>query len=184
VDKVQINVSQQLKASIGEVRRYEINGTVAIEDSDIDVSGKVKLTRTDNGILVEGKLVSVINLTCGRCLNEFRHDLNLIIEEIFYPTTDIHTGVAISVPDEPGCFTIDENNILDLTDAVSQYALMTIPIKPLCRQDCAGLCPVCGTNLNTDSCDCPSATADPRWDGLRKLVTIDSEEPVKDRKGS
>ncbi len=181
---MQINVSQQLKASIGEVRRYEINGTAAIEDKDIDIIGKVRLTRTDNGILVEGKLASTINLTCGRCLSEFGHDLNLTIEEVFYPTTDVLTGTAISVPDEPGCFTIDENNILDLTDAVAQYALMEIPIKPLCRHDCAGLCPVCGTNLNSSSCGCPKAVTDPRWDGLRKLVTIDKEEPVKDRKGN
>ena len=181
---MQINVSQQLKASIGEVRDYEINDAAVIDDKHVNISGKVRLTRTDNGILVEGKLIGNIGLTCGRCLSEFRYDLNLIIEEVFYPTTDIHTGVAISVPDEPGCFTIDENNILDLTDAVSQYALMAIPIKPLCRQECAGLCPNCGTNLNTSSCDCPSVVVDPRWDSLRKLVTIDKEKPVKDRKGN
>jgi uncharacterized protein len=51
----------------------------------------------------------------------------------------------VDVPeDEPGAFTIDRNNILDLEEAVRQYSTLAIPMKPLCREDCPGLCPVCG----------------------------------------
>ncbi|MFC1920878.1 DUF177 domain-containing protein [Chloroflexota bacterium] len=182
--KVQINVSQQLKASIGEDRLYEIDGTVDIDSTNINVRGDVRLMRTDRGILVKGIIYSGIELTCGRCLNEFNHNLNLNIEEEYFPVTDVNTGAPVSLPEEPDSFTIDDNNVLDLTDAVCQYALMAIPIKPLCQQNCAGLCPTCGTNLNKVQCECPSAAGDPRWDGLRNMVLTDSNNVIKEKKGS
>ena len=80
------------------------------------------------------------------------------------------SGSLLSLPDEPGCFTIDEHHILDLTEAVRQYALLALPMKPLCRQDCAGLCPTCGHNLNQGGCGCPPQGPDPRWSGLNKLL--------------
>jgi uncharacterized protein len=54
---------------------------------------------------------------------------------------------------------------------VRQYALLAIPMKPLCREGCAGLCPTCGRNLNQGPCDCPPQVLDPRLSGLRKLLS-------------
>ena len=180
---MQINVSQQLKSSIGEVRDYEPAGTINLDNDNIKVQGKVRLIRTDRGILAKGVMHSDTELTCSRCLSLFIHHFNLDMEEEFFPTTDVNTGATISLPDEPGCFTIDENNILDLTDAVRQYLLMAIPIKPLCQQDCAGLCPTCGTNLNEAPCDCPSEAIDTRWEVLQKLVKTDVKTPANSKKG-
>ncbi len=180
---MQINVSQQLKSSIGEVRDYEPAGTINLDGDYITVQGKVRLTRTDRGILAKGVLHADTELTCGRCLSLFNHHFNLDIEEEVFPTTDVNTGAAISLPDEPGCFTIDENNILDLTDAVRQYLLMAIPIKPLCQRDCAGLCPICGANLNETVCGCPSEVVDPRWEKLRKLASTNGRTSVDKEKG-
>ena len=83
---------------------------------------------------------------------------------------DIVSGASLNVPDEPGCFTIDEHFILDLTEAVRQCALLTSPMKPLCKDDCAGLCPVCGRNLK-EQCDCRAEAIDPRWSKLAKLAS-------------
>ena len=91
-------------------------------------------------------------------------------EEEYFPVIDVASGGSLPLPDEPGCFTIDEHLILDLTEAVRQYALLALPMKPLCRQDCAGLCPTCGRNLNQGGCDCPPQGLDPRWSGLSKLL--------------
>ena len=181
---MQINVSQQLKSSIGEVRDYEIDGIINLDDNNITVQGKVSLIRTDRGVLAKGTLPSATELTCGRCLNLFNHHFSLNIEEEFFSVTDVNTGAAISLPDEPGYFTINENNVLDLTDAVRQYALMAIPIKPLCHQDCAGLCPACGANLNKAPCGCPSKPVDPRWDELRKLVSTNGITSANKEKGT
>jgi len=177
---VQINVSQQLKASIGTTRDYEVNGIVDIEGGNVTVKGMVRLTRTDRSILAGGSLHTEIELTCSRCLSLFGCPLTLTIEEEYFPTTDIYSGTPLTLPDEPSYFTIDEHNILDLTEAIRQYAILAIPMKPLCHQDCAGLCPTCGANLNLSSCNCPPIPADPRWSGLKKLVLTETETRAKE----
>ncbi|MBA7688765.1 hypothetical protein ES703_97254 [subsurface metagenome] len=87
------------------------------------------------------------------------------------------------MPEEPGCFTIDEHHILDLTEAIRQYALLAIPMKPLCRGDCAGLCPNCGHNINQGPCDCSPQETEPRWSELSKL-TLASDAVVNEQKGT
>ena len=167
---MRINVSQQLKSSIGSTRDYELGELVDIAGSAGMVKGKVRLMRTDRGILARGTLSTEVEVTCSRCLSLFRCPLALNIEEEYFPTTDMVSGARLSLPEEPSSFTIDEHHVLDLTEAIHQYALLTIPMKPLCREDCAGLCPHCGHNLNLGPCHCLSEAADPRWFQLTKLL--------------
>ena len=168
---LQINVSQQLKAPIGSMRSYKVNEIVNIASngSDSVVQGEVKLIRTDRGILAKVILDTEVEVTCSRCLSSFSCPLTLNFEEEYLPTVNIITGIPLSLPDEPGCFTIDERHILDLTEAIRQYILLAIPMKPLCHVNCAGLCPNCGHNLNQEPCDCPSQEADHRWSKLKEL---------------
>jgi len=180
---VQINVSQQLKDPIGSIRNYVVDETVDIAGGNSPVQGEVGLMRTDRSILAKGTLHTEIELTCSRCLSLFSCPLTLNIEDEYFPTSDTVTGASLPLPDEPGCFTIDEYNILDLTEAIRQYALMAIPMKPLCGEDCAGLCPTCGCNLNQASCNCPSEPADPRWSELGKLV-LGNQVSVNEQKGT
>ena len=180
---VQLNVAQQLKSPIGSTQDHKINEVVDITIDNSLVYGDVRLIRTNRGILVKGTLHTEIELTCSRCLSLFSCPLTLNIEEEYLPTTDIVNGSPLPVPDDPGAFAIDERNILDLTEAIRQYALLAIPMKPLCQPDCAGLCPTCGANLNQAHCDCPPPAGDPRWAELRKLLQNDSESPSKNLKG-
>jgi uncharacterized protein len=71
---------------------------------------------------------------------------------------------------EEGAFTIDENQEIDLSEAVRQYMLLALPMKPLCREECAGLCPSCGHNLNLGPCGCPPSDIDPRFAPLTRLA--------------
>jgi uncharacterized protein len=163
---VEINVSQLLKSSIGTIRTYDVDDLVQIGDEQPLVQGTVTLLRTNRGILVTGQLRASVRLTCSRCLSQFEHPVTLRLEEEFFPTIDILTGAAVGVPDDdPGSFTVDENNVIDLSEAIRQYALMAVPMKPLCRKDCPGLCPTCGANLREGQCGCPPQV-DPRWSGL------------------
>jgi uncharacterized protein len=88
-------------------------------------------------------------------------------------------------PDDPGSFTIDEHHILDLTEAIRQYIVTAMPMKSLCREDCAGLCPTCGKDLNQGKCGCKQEELDPRWAELLKLKNsnkLKSTNPNKQRK--
>ena len=169
---MRINVSQLLKEPVGSVRNYEVSEAVDIAGNGAAsmVQGEVSLMRIDQGILVKGTLRTEVALTCGRCLSPFSYPLVLNIEEEYFPTTDVVSGTPLPLPDAPGSFTIDEHHILDLAEAIRQYALLAIPMKPLCQADCAGLCPDCGHNLNQGACNCLRQETDPHWSALSKLA--------------
>lgn len=169
---MQINVSQQLKSPIGTARDYDIDSAIDILDTGVSspVKGKVKLTRTNRGILVQGTLDSSVPVECGRCLSRFDCPLNVNIEEEFFPSIDVNSGAPVEIPEDSSGFTIDEHHILDLREPIRQNALLAVPMKPLCREDCAGLCAQCGKDLNQGQCRCERTPADPRWSRLAELA--------------
>jgi uncharacterized protein len=167
---MQINVAQFLKSDQGTTRIVPVDETYEDENGQpTPVHGEVKLTLVDQRILVQGRLIAAVSLPCGRCLKSFTCTVPLDIEEEYYPTTDVHTGEKLPPPDESGAFIIDEHHELDLTEAIRQYKETAVPMKPLCCENCAGICPKCGKDLNEGQCDCPSTEIDPRWAELLKL---------------
>ena len=114
-DSFRINVSRLFKSPIGSTQIYRVNEVVNITGINSLVQGEIRLMRTDRSILAKGKLHTEGTLSCSRCLSSFNCPLRLNIEEEYFPTINIATGEPVPLPDEPGCFTIDENNIIDLT---------------------------------------------------------------------
>lgn len=169
---MQINVSQLLKEPIGSSRNYEVSEIVDVTGDGIGrkVQGKVRLLRTHRGALVKGELHAEVELTCSRCLSSFNFPVAINFEEEYLPTIDVVSGAPLPSPEEPSSFVIDEHHVVDLTEAIRQYTLLAMPMKPLCRQGCAGLCPDCGHNLNQGLCDCPPQAIDPRWSEPSKLL--------------
>lgn len=167
---MQINVSQLLQEPIGSSRHYQVNEAAVFENGNPHwINGECRLLRTQRSVLVKCQLETDAELTCSRCLNTFRQPLSIKFEEEYLPTIDILTGAPLDVSENPGLFTIDTNHILDLNEAIRQYGFLATPMKPLCREDCSGLCPQCGKNLNKGPCDCPQEKIDPRWSKLTKL---------------
>jgi uncharacterized protein len=171
---MEINVSQLLKASIGSTREFSLDDPMAIleEGPEKQVTGKISLIKTHRGILAKGTVETVVPLECSRCLKTFKNKLTVNVEEEYFPSLDINSGTPVEMPDEPEGFTIDEHHILDLREAIRQNALIAIPMKPLCREDCAGLCPVCGKDLNKGKCGCNTSNIDPRWMKLGSLAAV------------
>ena len=167
---MQINVAGLLKSAVGAQRDYEVNQTLNLLDGESLVEGTVTLVRTSRGILVRAKLKTTVEIACSRCLGHFCQPLAISFDEEYFPTIDIVGGSPLPPPDEPGAFMINEHHILDLSEAVRQYALLAIPMKPLCRDECPGLCLSCGADLNQGVCACPTEAIDPRWERLKKLI--------------
>ena len=166
-----IDVSQQLKEPVGSTRHYGFGYSGhSPDEADLPLEGEIRLTRTDRGIFITGTLNTRVEAACSRCLGAFDQPLTLKIEEEILPVLDLSTGASSSWPGEEGVFTINDKQEFDLGEAVRQYALLALPMKPLCRQDCAGLCPNCGHNFNRGPCSCP-APDDPRLAPLKKLVS-------------
>ena len=169
---MQINVSQLLQEPVGTTRDYRVSEVIdsAGDGNGYLVRGELRLLRTHRSILVKGTLYTDIGFTCGRCLNLFSSPLTLNIEEEYIPTVDVVSGAPLPLPEDSVSFTIDEHHVIDLDEAIRQYILLAIPMKPLCREDCAGLCLTCGHDLNEGPCKCPAPEVDPRWSKLTKLL--------------
>jgi uncharacterized protein len=173
MSEYRFNVSQLLQEPIGATRRYEL------DDEQLDlgdgkrvrpIKGHVRLTRTQNGVLADADVRGEIQLECGRCLTELTQPLEFPFSEEFYQTVVVNTGAALPKPEEPDVFLIDETHKLDLGEAMREYALLSVPMLPLCREDCKGLCPVCGINLNDEECGCDAEQSDDRLAVLKQLL--------------
>jgi uncharacterized protein len=136
--KALINVSQLLKEPVGSSQSYDISGIMS-EKVEAFVEGKVKVTRISQGVLVQCKLTAEVKLICSRCLDAFLCPISFTAEEEFLPISDASGDLAPSAPEQSEEFTIDNKNILDLSELIRQYTLLNLPMKPLCRPDCAGM---------------------------------------------
>ncbi len=142
----------------------------------LDLRGAVKLLRTDRGLLATVQAGARAQGACSRCLLPAEWPIEIDFREEFIPVVDPVSGAHIT-PAEADCsFVISADLMLDLGESLRQYALMSSPSKPLCRPDCAGLCPTCGANLNEGGCGCSPQ----RDEGGGALAALNS----KDEEGS
>ena len=168
---MQYNVAQLLEEPIGSSRSYQLDETLkGVERPADHLGGPVRLSKTQEGVLVEAELDADAVLTCGRCLGEYPLNLTLDIEEEFFLTVDLDTGHSMSAPADSEGVQIDEEFTLDLSELVRQYIITDTPMKPLCRAECSGLCQNCGANLNLKQCQCGKSAIDPWWGDLTGLL--------------
>ena len=172
-----MNVAQLLKETVGSSRRVEVEGEVPTPDGDAAAraKGTTRLIRTDEGVWVEGSLDATAEAECSRCLVPFGLWVTVKLDEVFLLTLDIQTGRRVKPEEDAEAhFAIDEHHTLDLTEAVRQYTIAAMPLKPLCRAHCQGLCPQCGTNLNEETCAC-TPPMDPRWEPLKRFLASEAD---------
>jgi len=163
-----VNVATLLKEPIGSTRDYNFED-IADEKGDSPVTGAIGMVRSQRGILVRANVTARFEMDCSRCLKPTDCTMAIAMDEEFLPSIDVSSGLPLRTPRDGSVFVIDHNHILDLGEAIYQYILMAVPMKPLCRPDCAGICPTCGANLNQGPCKCRETNLDPRWDKLAVL---------------
>jgi uncharacterized protein len=123
------------------------------------IKGPIRLSRTKEGILVQGQLQVGVTGECYRCLEPVIQNVQIDIEELYtYPVT---VGVE---------FCVHEDGILDLAPLLRAEVLILTARGFLCREDCKGLCPECGANRNQTTCTCAEDAVDPRLANLRELL--------------
>jgi uncharacterized protein len=113
------------------------------------------------GVLVTADISAPFVGECRRCLGEARGVIKAQVVELITDEPDPDTGYFV------------DGDTLDLLTLAHDACILELPLAPLCREGCAGLCPVCGTNLNLEKCSC-TLPADSRWAGLTQLYR---EEP-------
>jgi uncharacterized protein len=174
---MQYNVAQLLKESPGAQREYHVDEDMVLDDAASEhVVGDVKLMRTSSGVWAHAATKVEATCVCSRCLREFQQSIQVVVDEEYLPTVDVTTGLPVDLPegvDPAEALTIDGQHILDIQEAVRQYRIAQAPMRPLCRPDCQGLCPVCGADLTVAPCNCRRERTDPRWVALQTLKVSD-----------
>ncbi|MFH1312783.1 MAG: DUF177 domain-containing protein [Candidatus Eisenbacteria bacterium] len=128
---------------------------------------RLKADRNGNDIFLKGKAAVRGVLECGRCLEEYSLVLECPIGVwcVIGASGDLtDVGERDSVIEVPA-----GSKYIDLADHVRSELLIVAPFKPLCSDECKGLCPVCGVDLNVDKCSCERDSNDSRWDALKKI---------------
>ena len=170
---MQVNVAQLLREPAGATRSMELDGSILEWEGSPPayLRGQLLLTKTDRGIWVSGPVGISLDGECSRCLVALNYWVDVQVDDEFLPSIDIVTGAKLRYDDESDAEVqaIDAQHVLDLTEVMGQYRRAAIPLAPLCREDCKGICPTCGTDLNENTCACEPAL-DPRWDKLKELL--------------
>ncbi len=162
---LRLNVGFLLNESIGYSRNveYNVDSIQLSEDLKVDtLQGSLTLTRISMGVLVEGELQGKLSLECVRCLKAYDQYLTGSFEDLFFYPASRAEDPLLAIP---------ETAILDLTPVLREYLLLDIPIQPLCRPECKGLCPICGELISDNKCDHHEAEIDPRFEVLKTLLT-------------
>jgi uncharacterized protein len=167
---LRLNVGFIVNQNVGYSRSFPVEVPRIHIEPDLDLgelSGVIRVTRTPQGLLVQVKLQARILSECVRCLQDFTQNLQVDF-------TDLYAFNRRSMADADLLLPEDMHIVLD--PLVREYMLLDVPIGPLCRPDCKGLCPICGENLNEVACDHTQDSGDPRLSVLKSLLEEDQEE--------
>lgn len=107
------------------------------------LEGVARVSRTPQGLLVSARFKGGVDAECVRCLTTFKQSLETSFDELYAFNQKSLTDSGLILP---------EDGKIDLEALVRDYLMIEIPIRPLCRQDCRGLCPDCGANWNQETC--------------------------------
>lgn len=133
-----------------------------------DVTWEGAITNTGTGHLFQGKLQYQQTLTCQRCLVDFSNPVAVDVELLLVPESDEPMEGEFELEAEDLDIHYVAEGILDTEPLLFEQLQLNVPMRPLCREACAGLCPECGVDRNLESCDC-QGPVDPRWSALRDL---------------
>lgn len=147
---------------------YEIPPKAMELDADIQLKGPVsvagELYRLGKKIVIRGRLSAALMLTCSRCLVEMKYDLQTRWDALAVPVEEMEASPAAADDPEAGdeveAFLGYENDQLDLLPEIRSVLILAIPMKPLCREDCPGLCPHCGLPLADRHCHAEAENSD------------------------
>jgi uncharacterized protein len=142
---LRLNIGFIVNAPIGYSRDFDFY-IPTLKDDDLllnEVEGVTKISRTPQGLFVQGQFTGATTLECVRCLTNYSQALAWQFDELYAFTPDNITESGLLVP---------EDAHIDLLPLVRDFAMLEFPIKPLCREDCKGLCLECGQNLNEKDC--------------------------------
>jgi len=147
---------------------------VAIENNTKPDTASVRITilRFGKKVLVDGSVKAAVSLTCSRCLNDFYYPVDLNFREEYVPVDETAPEGDQELSEDELDVGFYKGEEIDLSGIVKEQVLLEIPMKPLCRNDCQGICSRCGADKNVQSCNCKDDHIDPRLAPLAKYKEL------------
>lgn len=140
---------------------------------DFRVASPVELVadvrKDDRKVRLTGRVRGALELECSRCLEPFQVAVDAAFDMLFLPVSDNTGQGEREVAEEDLGVSYFKEDVIDLGEVIREQFYLALPMKPLCRDDCQGLCPMCGVNRNRGTCSCQTEWVDPRLEPLRKL---------------
>ena len=134
------------------------------------IRARLRIEKHEPEVFVKGDLTAEVTLQCGRCLKEFQKYLSIPVEVVYHPGEELKEEDTHEIKSEELDMDFYSGDELDLEVLLKEQIELNLPMKPLCSESCKGLCPGCGTDLNTVRCSCNLEKTDPRFVALKKLL--------------
>jgi uncharacterized protein len=181
-----MNTKPTLVINVSQIPAEGLPVEVDLDPAEVHLQGEESFTLQAGGTLrcrvelgdeesvhVRGRLAARLGLQCGRCLEPFDLPVDQDLDLFYLPhqanaADDEEDEIELTGRDMVVAYYREGR--LDLGDMVREQFFLALPMKRVCRQDCAGLCPICGVNRNQTECRCVVAEVDPRLAPLRKLL--------------
>jgi uncharacterized protein len=153
-----------------------------------NITGHIRFTKVRGSVLTQGQGEADVVLECVRCLNDFDYHVQFDIEEVFRPLIDITTGYPVKTEslEEESDLKLDANHLLNLGEAIRQQILVSLPINPVCGEDCPGLYSVLDrinaagdeaeAETPAEDAEAEPEVTDKRWAALSKLLESEPEK--------
>lgn len=180
-----LDLTQIRQPEIELIRRYEPSafegpapseGKARVEGRNKEfrviapVDLQAKVYKDKDRFRIVGRVSTTLELACSRCLEPFQLPVDSSFDLRYLPHGE-NTGDEREVEEDDLSAAFYRDDAIDLRQMMEEQFYLALPMKPLCRSDCKGLCPNCGTNLNVAACDCQVRWEDPRLAGLKALLT-------------
>ncbi len=164
-----------IKINVAEIRRH-LTGKkilqIEAEPADLDITvaelsidGKIhiegEISNVGDVLLLRARVSARVNRVCSRCLKEFTSDSTAEVVEKYYPSGS---------PGVENDAYVYEADVVDITEPLREVLLLAEPLRALCKDDCLGICSVCGADRNVHPCSCNTGTIDPRLAALKQFI--------------
>lgn len=163
----------RLRTGVEHVERRLEPSAFADTAADFRVVSPVDLTadlrKDGRKVRATGRVQATLECACSRCLEAFTIPVDAAFDALFLPASANAGAAEQEVADDDLGIAFYTNDTIDLGELVREQFYLALPMKPLCREDCRGLCPICGINRNREVCSCESTWVDPRLEPLRRL---------------
>ncbi|TDA65656.1 MAG: DUF177 domain-containing protein [Clostridia bacterium] len=181
---MELDVSALRQAS-GAKEDFYVQGELpqrVMDPEEGSLQGPVELSGTVANVghilVVKGNVEATVEFICSRCLRPFARHLRLPYEEEFCHISQLH-----NVPPEAREGVHDfAGETVALDETIAETIILSLPMRALCREDCRGICPKCGQDLNEGSCDCRPDDVDPRLAVLSKFMGPGQKNPGREKR--